>query len=549
MSLFGNAAGAGSGGSLFGGANNSNAGGNASGNTTGGSIFGAAPKPATSLFGGSSTPATGGGLFGGGSSTPAAPAATSNTGGGSIFGGGSAPAAGGGLFGAQPAAQNAPAATQPTGSRGVVFGQPSGGSSLFGAKPADASAPKPSLFGAPAATPAAGSNEAPKTNLFGGGGGGGSLFGKPAGSTPAPAASPAPAGSTEAPKPTGSLFGGGGGGSSLFGAPSSTGATPTQPAAPKPQGGSLFGTPAPAAASAPTTTTEAPKTSLFGSTPAAPSAPTTSLFGAPKPAGSTAAPSTSLFGAPAAKPEDKKDGTAPATTGTLSLTTAGGSGAPAAPAASISVQPPSMLKGKTIEDIVNRWTTDLELHVRDFNKLAGEVAVWDRALIENGNNLSAIYNHVLAAEREQSEVDEALNSIEQQQRDLLATLDGYGKSAQELAGTSGALRVTDKGPADMERDKNYMLAMDLQVQLDDLSSSLTEMITSVNDLSLPAEGSSSQAPMSQIAGILSSHLESLQWITGAVKEVESKVTDVEKKVKDAGHGQSLNSGPRGYGLR
>ncbi len=35
-----------------------------------------------------------------------------------------------------------------------------------------------------------------------------------------------------------------------------------------------------------------------------------------------------------------------------------------------------MLKGKTIEEIVNKWSTDLETHVREFNKFAGEVAVW-----------------------------------------------------------------------------------------------------------------------------------------------------------------------------
>jgi len=46
-----------------------------------------------------------------------------------------------------------------------------------------------------------------------------------------------------------------------------------------------------------------------------------------------------------------------------------------------------MLKGKSIEEIINRWSTDLEIHVRDFNKFASEVAVWDRSLIENGNNV------------------------------------------------------------------------------------------------------------------------------------------------------------------
>jgi nuclear pore complex protein Nup62 len=46
-----------------------------------------------------------------------------------------------------------------------------------------------------------------------------------------------------------------------------------------------------------------------------------------------------------------------------------------------------MLRGKTLEEIVNRWSSDLETHAREFNRFAAEVAVWDRALIENGNNV------------------------------------------------------------------------------------------------------------------------------------------------------------------
>lgn len=53
----------------------------------------------------------------------------------------------------------------------------------------------------------------------------------------------------------------------------------------------------------------------------------------------------------------------------------------------IAVQPPSMLRGKTIEEIVNKWSAELDSHVREFSKFASEVAVWDRSLIENGNNV------------------------------------------------------------------------------------------------------------------------------------------------------------------
>ena len=75
------------------------------------------------------------------------------------------------------------------------------------------------------------------------------------------------------------------------------------------------------------------------------------------------------------------------------------------------------------------------------------------------------------------------------------------------------------------------------------------------------------APLDQIAQILSSHLESLQWIDGAVREVETKVVEVERRVREVqppaanaggrsggslgGSTNGLNSStrPRGFGLR
>lgn len=101
-----------------------------------------------------------------------------------------------------------------------------------------------------------------------------------------------------------------------------------------------------------------------------------------------------------------------------------------------------------------------------------------------------------------------------------------------------------------------MLATELHTHLDDLSSSLTQLIESVNAVSLssiPSPSSSSDAAttsedsMAIIAQVLSSHLESLQWIDGASKELEAKVGEVERRVRDAG--VPINAGPgQGVGI-
>lgn len=71
--------------------------------------------------------------------------------------------------------------------------------------------------------------------------------------------------------------------------------------------------------------------------------------------------------------------------------------------------------------------------------------------------MAALYSHVLAAEREQNDIDQSLDHIEQQQKDLSSTLDAYEKATQEVfGGHGGNLRALDTGPADTERDKKYI---------------------------------------------------------------------------------------------
>jgi nuclear pore complex protein Nup62 len=190
--------------------------------------------------------------------------------------------------------------------------------------------------------------------------------------------------------------------------------------------------------------------------------------------------------------------------------------------------------------------------------------------------LAALYSLVLAAEREQNDIDQSLDHIEQQEKELTATVEMYEKQmADILGGQGGTLRTLDTGPADTERDKkqvllsstsraclsfpnSYMLATELHNHLDDLSSSLTQLIDSVNSMSIQGDSKvvSADDPMAQISRVLSNHLESLQWIDGASRELEEKVVEVEKRIKDVGSvsqatpvlGGVSGSRSRGFGL-
>jgi len=133
---------------------------------------------------------------------------------------------------------------------------------------------------------------------------------------------------------------------------------------------------------------EAPKAGFsFGAAAAKPAetaASTTGggLFGA-KPAEPAKAPAagSNLFGGASTS--------TPAAT-TTSATTAPAAGqiskdAPKVPAATEPA--PNLLRGKTLEDVVDGWTKELDGSVKEFVRQAGEVREWDKVLVRTGSQV------------------------------------------------------------------------------------------------------------------------------------------------------------------
>ena len=399
-------------------------------------------KPPAFSFGGSTTPAAQppANLFG------SKPAATGSSG---LFGQGNpgsqgatttptqAPATGG-LFGA----------AKPAAATGFSFGKPAenaeapktGGFS-FG-KPAEAPKPSGFSFGKPAE-----STEAPRA--------GGFSFGKPAENTEAPKTGgfsfgkPAEA-PKEAPKPSGFSFG-----------------KPAENAEAPKAGGFSFGKPA--------ENTEAPKTGglSFGKPAEAPKE-------APKPGGFS-------FGKPAEKKDEPATEAKPAEAGNLfSKPPASTSGTQTdTKPTNVAVSAPSLLRGKSMEDIVKMWQGELDASIKEFSQQAGEVAAYDRVLLKGGDEISRLVAQIAQAEERQSGIDQTLDYVEQQQTELNALLDTYESQRSELLQASGARGRMDMGVADVEREKAYALAENLNTQLDDMSRNLVSMIDEVNQMSAP----------------------------------------------------------------
>ncbi|KAJ1647302.1 FG-nucleoporin nsp1 [Coemansia asiatica] len=303
-----------------------------------------------------------------------------------------------------------------------------------------------------------------------------------------------------------------------------------------------------------------PSGSLFGN--AASSGSSTSLFGATKPPTTTAAtttgPSTGGFKlstAPAssgASADDKKTDK----TETKPATAASTSGAAAVPAKieNSTDLANAALRGKTLEEIAQMWTSELAAQTRAFHTQANTVSYWDRALVQQGKRITELYEATMAVEAEQAALDQSLEHMEGQQNALQNLLDTYEGHVQDIvsktktrppAGSRGVAMTADE-----ERDHVYSSAERLNTQLDELTRRLTALVEDVNGISSAntgeGEGRRGNAdPFAQIVQILNAHLSSLEWINSQTAQLQDRVKSAQRVYQDVSSAQSSLSGAYG----
>ncbi|KAG0937147.1 hypothetical protein G6F57_007822 [Rhizopus arrhizus] len=426
-------------------------------------------------------------------------------------------------------------------------------------------APSAGAFGSTSSAPATsgGFGGFGNTSTAGGFGGFGATTSAPASTGFNLAASSTPAASTATSAPsfggfgttstTGSGFGGFGTAASKPATGFGAAATTTAPATT----GFSFGASSTPASTGTTPATSAPSTGFgFGASNTATSAATTPATSAPSTGfgfgASTAGSKPSFsFGASAAATPSSATATAPAsttTTATGTTSTGGFSGfgqktTATQPTATTGQQPalttqptvskpasvptPSTLKNKTMEDILNLWTRELEKQTKDFHAQASQVAQWDQQLIENGNKIATLHENVKKVEVIQTEIDENLGYINTQQEELSSLLDQYEKQIKDVFNDSNLQQPMQS--ADIQREKAYGLAESLNSQLDDVNRNLNIMVEEINRMGSSKQASADEDDVvGQIVQILNSHLSSLQWIDTHSTELQAKIQEVSK---------------------
>ncbi|XP_003226470.3 nucleoporin-62 C-terminal-like protein isoform X1 [Anolis carolinensis] len=266
------------------------------------------------------------------------------------------------------------------------------------------------------------------------------------------------------------------------------------------------------AASSQAATTSAPISLLLGTTSTGTTAPTLDLgFGLKAPGTTTAAtaPSiTSTASAPSTGFMLNLKSMAPTTTVASTSTVA-----------TTTVAAPPVMTYAQLESLINKWSLELEDQEKHFLQQATQVNAWDRTLIENGEKITSLHREVEKVKLDQKRLDQELDFILSQQKELEDLLVPLEESVKEQSGTIYLQH------ADEEREKTYKLAENIDAQLKRMAQDLKDIIEHLNTSGGPADTSD---PLQQICKILNAHMDSLQWIDQNSALLQRKVEEVSK---------------------
>lgn len=170
--------------------------------------------------------------------------------------------------------------------------------------------------------------------------------------------------------------------------------------------------------------------------------------------------------------------------------------------------------GKSIEEIIADWNSELTKQTIAFRKHAALLAQWDRQILSNRHSLLEVEEEVKKVQAGQEALDKKLGMIETHQKEIHDALVSIEGEAEKIYNSERALMDSDA----QERDKLYTTAEKISESLRVLNEELHATVGAVNQVADASIGDTS-TPVGAIVGILNNQLRSLQQIearTGAL---------------------------------
>jgi len=145
-------------------------------------------------------------------------------------------------------------------------------------------------------------------------------------------------------------------------------------------------------------------------------------------------------------------------------------------------------------------------------------------LMENGHKIYQLHNEVQRVTQAQKELDQSLELIYGKQTELHEMLGHLENEVEEMYKADSEMQ-----PADEEREKGYRLAENVDAQLNQMGTTLKELITKINKMHDRSVDESN--PVAQVIKILNVHLSHLQWIDQTTGALHGKIQEAQSQYK------------------
>ncbi|KAM9669382.1 nucleoporin-62 C-terminal-like protein isoform 1-T1 [Dama dama] len=185
---------------------------------------------------------------------------------------------------------------------------------------------------------------------------------------------------------------------------------------------------------------------------------------------------------------------------------------------------PVMTYGQ-LDGLVNKWSLELEDQEKHFLHQATLVNAWDYTLMKNGEKITALHGEVEKVKLDQKRLEQELDFILSQQKELEHLLIPLEESLKDHSGSVYPHYID-------EHEKTYKLAENVDAQLKQMTQDLKDIIEYLNIFESPAD---STDPLQQICRILNVHLDCLQWInhtSGGSLFVPQVIYMLQRKVEE-----------------
>ena len=190
--------------------------------------------------------------------------------------------------------------------------------------------------------------------------------------------------------------------------------------------------------------------------------------------------------------------------------------------------PPIEYQSLTVEQILNRFQSELETDTISFLQEAQRISQYDATLRDTQHSLSELANMVSRLMLQQNEVGTQLQGIGSYQNELSTTLDQLEKNVDELFAAQSKVGVES---ADIEREKAYERALEIDSKLGQMGNVLENVVSDLNAAqervwSSSSDGEGKDEEVGKIIGVFNAHHETLAYLENRARAVESDLVMV-----------------------